>query len=161
MMRYAIVESGGKQYKAVEGMTIEVDRLPEEEGKQIRLERVLLMADGTEFHIGAPTLGDVEVKATVVDHFSGPKLIHFRYRPKKRIRVKSGHRQQYTRLSVDFIGARGDDRNAAKAKGKSKPEAQPPAKPPAKAVAKKVVKKTAAGRKTASATKTAAKKSTK
>ena len=65
-MRYAIVESGGKQYRAVEGELLEVDRLPEDEGKQINIERILLMADGDQFQIGTPTLGGMEVKATVV-----------------------------------------------------------------------------------------------
>lgn len=109
-MRFAIVESGGKQYRAVEGRVIEVDRLPVETGKQFNLERVLLMADGDKALVGTPTLDGVEVKVTVLEHIKGPKLISFRYRPKKRIRVKSGHRQQYTRLMVDFIGEPGEKR---------------------------------------------------
>ncbi len=98
-MRYAIVESGGKQYRAVEGELLDVDRLPDEAGKEIQLERVLLMADGDRFEVGTPTLRDVEVKATVVDHVSGAKVLRFKYSPKKRIRVRGGHRQQYTRLT--------------------------------------------------------------
>lgn len=103
-MRFAIVESGGKQYRAVEGKTIEVDRLPVEAGKEFNIERVLLMADGDDVMVGTPTITDIDVKVTVVDHIKGPKLITFKYRPKKRIRVKSGHRQQYTVLRVDSIG---------------------------------------------------------
>jgi large subunit ribosomal protein L21 len=103
-MRFAIVESGGKQYRAVEGRTIEVDRLPVEAGKEFNIERVLLMADGDDVMVGTPTIADIEIKVTVVDHIKGPKLITFKYRPKKRIRVKSGHRQQYTVLRVDSIG---------------------------------------------------------
>lgn len=109
-MRYAIVESGGKQYKAVEGETIEVDRLAEEQGKALRLERVLLVVDGDTFEVGTPILAGVEVRTTVVDHFSGPKVDRFKYSPKKRIRVRGGHRQQYTRLMVDFIGGKGEAR---------------------------------------------------
>ncbi|MCK6539925.1 MAG: 50S ribosomal protein L21 [Anaerolineales bacterium] len=109
-MRFAIVESGGKQYRAVEGRAIEVDRLSVETGKQFNLERVLLMADGDEIMVGTPTVDGVEVKVTALEHVKGPKLISFRYRPKKRIRVKSGHRQQYTRLMVDFIGKPGEVR---------------------------------------------------
>jgi large subunit ribosomal protein L21 len=105
-MRYAIVESGGKQYKAVEGELIEVDRLPDAAGKEISLARVLLMSDGAQFQVGTPVLSGVEVKATVLDHIRGPKVVSFQYSPKKRIRVRSGHRQQYTRLRVDFVGAR-------------------------------------------------------
>ncbi|HXD11515.1 MAG TPA: 50S ribosomal protein L21, partial [Anaerolineales bacterium] len=64
-MRFAIVESGGKQYRAVEGRTIEVDRLPIEAGKKFDFERVLLMADGDEVLIGTPTVEGIEVKVTV------------------------------------------------------------------------------------------------
>ncbi len=109
-MRFAIVESGGKQYRAVEGRAIEVDRLPVETGKQFNLERVLLMADGDEVMVGTPTVDGIEVRVTALEHVKGPKLVSFRYRPKKRIRVKSGHRQQYTRLMVDFIGKPGEVR---------------------------------------------------
>ena len=109
-MRFAIVESGGKQYRAVEGRTIEVDRLPVEAGKKFDFERILLMADGDEVMIGTPTVSGIEVKVTVVDHIKGPKIDRFKYRPKKRIRVRGGHRQQYTRLMVDFIGRPGEER---------------------------------------------------
>jgi large subunit ribosomal protein L21 len=103
-MRFAIVESGGKQYRAIEGRTIEVDRLPVETGKKFDFERILLMADGDDVLVGTPTVSDILVKVTVVDHIKGPKIDRFKYRPKKRIRVRGGHRQQFTRLLVDFIG---------------------------------------------------------
>ncbi|MBI5838735.1 MAG: 50S ribosomal protein L21 [Chloroflexi bacterium] len=112
-MRFAIVESGGKQYRAVEGSTIEVDRMPVEPGKKFDLESVLLMADGEEVMVGTPTVSGIQVKATVVDHFKGPKVVRFKYRPKKRIRVKGGHRHQYTRLMIDFIGRPGEERTLA------------------------------------------------
>src|SRR5512138_678557 len=113
-MRFAIVESGGKQYRAVEGRTIEVDRLSVDAGKKFDFERVLLMADGDDVLVGTPTISDILVKATVVDHIKGPKIDRFKYRPKKRIRVRGGHRQQYTRLLVDFIGRQGEERKAEK-----------------------------------------------
>ncbi len=113
-MRYAIVESGGKQYKAVEGQTIDVDRLADEAGVQLDL-RTLLMADNDEFLVGTPTVGGIQVKATVVDHIRGEKVSRFKYSPKKRIRVRGGHRQQYTRLMVDFIGKPGEVRKIEKA----------------------------------------------
>ena len=103
-MRFAIVESGGKQYRAVEGRTIEVDRLPIDAGKKFDFERILLMADGDDVMVGMPTVSDILVTVTVVDHIKGPKIDRFKYRPKKRIRVRGGHRQQYTRLMIDFIG---------------------------------------------------------
>lgn len=120
-MRFAIVESGGKQYRAIEGRAIEVDRLPVETGKQFDLERVLLMADGDEVLVGTPTVDGVEVKVTALEHIKGPKLVSFRYRPKKRIRVKSGHRQQYTRLMVDFIGKPGEARKVEEPVVEEKP----------------------------------------
>ena len=109
-MRIAIVESGGKQYRAVEGSTIDVDRLAFEVGKKFDFERVLLMADEDVVMVGTPTVGEIIVSATVVDHVKGPKVISFKYRPKKRIRVKGGHRHFYTRLMIDFIGKSGEER---------------------------------------------------
>ncbi|MBI5963225.1 MAG: 50S ribosomal protein L21 [Chloroflexi bacterium] len=109
-MRIAIVESGGKQYRAVEGSTIDVDRLAYEVGKKFDFERVLLMADEDIVMVGTPTVGEIKVSATVVDHVKGPKVVSFKYRPKKRIRVKGGHRHFYTRLMIDFIGKDGEER---------------------------------------------------
>jgi large subunit ribosomal protein L21 len=114
-MRFAIVESGGKQYRAVEGRTIEVDRLPIDAGNKFDFERVLLMADGDDVMVGTPIVSDILVKVTVVDHIKGPKIDRFRYRPKKRIRVRGGHRQHYTRLLVDFIGRPDEERKVEKA----------------------------------------------
>jgi large subunit ribosomal protein L21 len=114
-MRFAIVESGGKQYRAIEGRTIEVDRLPVEAGKKFDIDRILLMSDGDDVLVGTPIVSDILVKVTVVDHVKGPKIDRFKYRPKKRIRVRGGHRQQYTRLMIDFIGKPGEERKAEKA----------------------------------------------
>ena len=102
-MKYAIVEDGGKQYKAVEGGTIEVDRFPAEIGEQVDLERVLLVADGENIQIGKPVVPGTTVQATVVAQFKGPKIVVFKYKPRQRYRVKSGHRQKYTRLRIDSI----------------------------------------------------------
>ncbi len=102
-MKFAIVESGGKQYRAIEGESLEVDRLPLEAGEEIVLDRVLLVSDEEKVSVGTPTVKGASVKATVVDHIKGPKIAVFRYRPKKRYRVKTGHRQQYTHLKVESI----------------------------------------------------------
>ncbi len=109
-MRIAIVESGGKQYRAVEGSTIDVDRLAFEVGKKFDFERVLLVADEDVTMVGTPTVSEIIVSATVVAHVKGPKVISFKYRPKKRIRVKGGHRHFYTRLMINFIGKSGEER---------------------------------------------------
>jgi large subunit ribosomal protein L21 len=102
-MKYAIVESGGKQYKAVEGDVIQVDRLQLEAGDQLTLDAVLLMVDGDQIQVGTPNVEGASVSTTVVNHIKGPKVIIFNYRPKKHFRVKTGHRQNYTLLKVDSI----------------------------------------------------------
>jgi len=83
-----LFENGGKQYKAVEGGHLEVDRLQVELGTSLKLERVLLLADGETVTIGTPLITDSPVWTTVVEHFRGPKVTIFNYSPKKRIRVK-------------------------------------------------------------------------
>lgn len=103
-MKYAIVESGGKQYRAVEGGTIEVDRLPVETGANVKLEQILLVADGENITVGMPVVKDSPVWTKVLEHFKGEKVTIFNYSPKKRIRVKTGHRQKYTRLLVEQVG---------------------------------------------------------
>ncbi len=103
-MKYVIVESGGKQFRAVEGGTIEVDRLQVKSGARVKLEQVLLLADGETITVGKPLIKDLLVWTTVMEHFKGPKVDIFNYSPKKRIRVKIGHRQNYTRLLVEQIG---------------------------------------------------------
>ena len=102
-MKYAIVESGGKQYRAVEGSTIDVDLLHVETGSDVTLDHVLLLADDDKVAIGAPNVEGASIKAKVIQHFKGEKTINFNYRPKKRIRQKTGHRQQYTRLEIEKI----------------------------------------------------------
>ncbi|MFL7871062.1 MAG: 50S ribosomal protein L21 [Anaerolineales bacterium] len=154
-MKYAIVESGGKQYKAVEGEPIEVDRLPVNAGDKVGLERVLMLVDGEEITVGTPTVSGIQVNTTVMDHFKGPKLIIFKYSPKKRIRVKSGHRQQYTRLMVDVIGKPGETRKAVKAE---KAEAPAETKAETKAETEKKVEKKEAAAKEKKAEKAPAKK---
>jgi len=102
-MKYAIVEDGGKQYKAVLGETIEVDKYPLEVGEEIDLEHVLLISDGEDIIVGAPLVKGAKVQATVVAQVKGPKVTVFRYKAKERIRSKTGHRQQYTRVRIDAI----------------------------------------------------------
>lgn len=102
-MKYAIIESGGKQYKAVEGTTIDVDLLDLEVGSSVNLEDVLLVVEDDKVHVGTPTLIGTIVSTSIIDHFKGPKLITFKYSPKKRIRTKTGHRQYYTRLKIESI----------------------------------------------------------
>jgi large subunit ribosomal protein L21 len=102
-MKFVIVEQGGKQYRAAEGGEIEVDRLPNEVGESLTLEDVLLTVDDDTVTVGTPMVKGVKVQAKVLDHFKGRKILVFKYRPKQRYRVKSGHRQQYTRLLIESI----------------------------------------------------------
>ena len=102
---YAIVESGGRQYRAEEGHSFSVEKLPYEVGDQIELENVLLLADGDGVKIGQPTLAGVSVKATVVEQYRGKKIFVWKYKAKNRYRRRKGHRQSYTRLRIDEIVA--------------------------------------------------------
>jgi large subunit ribosomal protein L21 len=154
-MKFAIVESGGKQYRAVEGTTVDVDRLAREVGTSFDFERVMLMADGDVVLVGTPTVSGIIVSATVVDHTKGPKVLSFKYRPKKRIRVRGGNRAHYTRLMIDFIGKPGDKKEApakaekpVKVKAEAKPKAEKPAKAPKEAAAKPSTEKKSTSKKT-------------
>ena len=102
---YAIVESGGRQYRAEEGHSFSVEKLPYEVGEQIELENVLLLANGDEVKVGQPTVAGASVKATVVEQYRGEKIFVWKYKPKKRYRRRQGHRQYYTRLRIDEIVA--------------------------------------------------------
>jgi len=100
---YAIVECGGRQYRAEEGHSFVVEKLPYEVGDQIDLEKVLLVAEDGNIKVGQPAVEGASVKATVVEQFRGQKIFVWKYRPRKRYRRRQGHRQSYTRLRVDDI----------------------------------------------------------
>ncbi len=100
---YAIVECGGRQYRAEEGHTLSVEKLPQEVGEQVDLNNVLLLSDGDHVRIGQPTVEGVTIKATVVEQYRGQKIFVWKYKPKKRYRRRQGHRQYYTRLRIDEI----------------------------------------------------------
>jgi large subunit ribosomal protein L21 len=100
---YAIVESGGRQYRAEEGHSFSVEKLPYEVGEQIELSNVLLFANAASIQVGQPTVSGVRVKATVVEQYRGKKIFVWKYKPKKRYRKRQGHRQSYTRLHIDEI----------------------------------------------------------
>lgn len=100
---YAIIRSGGKQYRAVVGATIDVDRLPNAVGDALEIDDVLLVASGDDTVIGQPRVESALVKATVVEQFRGKKIIVYKYRQRTNYRRKQGHRQYYTRLRIDDI----------------------------------------------------------
>jgi len=100
---YAVIETGGKQYRVEVGTELEVELLDVEPGQSITLERVLLVADGTEAAVGTPVVDGAAVDAEVVGQTRGDKVIAFKYRPKARRRVKKGHRQDLTVLRIADI----------------------------------------------------------
>jgi large subunit ribosomal protein L21 len=100
---YAVVETGGKQYKVSAGETIEVERLPLKVGQKVELDKVLLVSDENKVQVGSPTIEGAKVMATVASQGKGKKVIIFKYKPHNRYRRKSGHRQAYTRLQIDKI----------------------------------------------------------
>ena len=102
-MADGIGDCGGTLDRAVVGGLIEVDRLPVEVGESVDIEDVLLIRDGDEITIGTPLVQGARVETKVEDQVKGPKIVVFKYKPKNRYRVKSGHRQHYTRLRVETI----------------------------------------------------------
>jgi large subunit ribosomal protein L21 len=100
---YAVIETGGKQYRVEVGTELEVERLEAEAGQSVTLGRVLLVADGDRAEIGRPLVAEAQVSAEVVRQGRGEKLIVFKYRPKARRRVKKGHRQELTLLRISDI----------------------------------------------------------
>ena len=137
---YAIIENGGKQYKAIEGNYIEVDLLPDEIGKKKTFDKVLLLSVDEKVEVGNPYLKSISVNTTVLSHFKGEKITVFKYRAKQRYRVKTGHRQKYSRVIVDSIVYPGKStKKKSETVSKAKPAAtkKTPATTAKKAVAPK------------------------
>jgi large subunit ribosomal protein L21 len=118
--RYAIFQTGGKQYQAIEGKTIAVEKLPGEAGTPVEFSDVLFrkLADDA-FEIGQPTLNGA-IKASIVKQTKGPKLIIFRFKRRKKSRVKKGHRQQLTVIRIESLGAGTAPKKAAPKKAETK-----------------------------------------
>jgi large subunit ribosomal protein L21 len=100
---YAIIRSGGRQYRAEVGKTVDVEKLPYQVNENIVIDDVLLVGDDDKTVIGQPRVQGATVKATIVSQFKGEKVIVFRYRQRTNYRRRTGHRQQYTRLHIDAI----------------------------------------------------------
>ncbi|HEY7992665.1 MAG TPA: 50S ribosomal protein L21 [Candidatus Eremiobacteraceae bacterium] len=100
---YAVIELNGRQLKVREGEIVRLDRVAGDVNSKIVFDRVLLAHDGTELIIGGPTVVKATVSATVVRQALGPKIVAFRYKPKKRVRRRHGHRQPITELRIDKI----------------------------------------------------------
>ena len=102
---YAIVVTGGKQHRVSVGDTVRVDRLPQEPGRAVDLDEVLLLSRKGEVRLGTPLVPGAKVKAKVVDHGRDDKIIVFKYKSKVRYRRKTGHRLRYTDLVIEKINA--------------------------------------------------------
>lgn len=109
---YAVVRTGGKQYRVAVGDILEVEKLEGDVGDTVALGDVLLVSNGSEASIGQPTVDGATVEATITGQHRGKKILVFRYRPKKRIRVRRGHRQYLTRLEIQSIQHNGQVYNA-------------------------------------------------
>jgi large subunit ribosomal protein L21 len=116
---YAVVETGGKQYKVEEGSSLLVDRIDAKQGEKISL-RPLMFRDG-EVLVGAKELATVKVEATVAEHLRGPKIKVFKYKAKKGYRRRAGHRSELTKLEVTSLKA------GKKAAAKKEPAKEAPA----------------------------------
>ena len=104
---FAVIKSGGRQYKVSVGQRLEVNRLPVEVGKQVQFEEVLLISDAANTMVGTPLVENAMVLATATEHGRGEKLIVFKYKSKKRYRHRRGHRQELTIFTIDDIVADG------------------------------------------------------
>lgn len=102
---YAVIRTGGKQYRVAAGDVVEVEKLDGAVGDSITLEDVLLVSNGDAVQVGTPRVDGASVTAKITGQYRGNKIMVFKYRPKKRIRVRRGHRQYITRLQIQSVNA--------------------------------------------------------
>ena len=100
---YAVVSSGGKQYKVQEGEILRVEKISGDIGTPVSFDRVLMFSDGENVNIGQPVLENISVKGHIVEQNKAKKIIVFKYKRRKRYRRKQGHRQHYTAIKIDSI----------------------------------------------------------
>ncbi len=102
---YAVVKTGGKQYRVQEGDVLRVEKLAGDVGSEIAFDDVLLFSDGENLQVGTPNLDNIAVTGRIVEQGKAPKIIVFKYKRRKRYRRKQGHRQPYTAVKIDSIQA--------------------------------------------------------
>lgn len=102
---YAIIETGGKQYKVQEGDVLFLEKIASKDGETVVFDKVLAVSDGGNLTVGTPTVAGASVSAKVLGHGKGEKIIVFKYKPKKGYRRKQGHRQPYTKVQIEKINA--------------------------------------------------------
>ncbi|AKR42598.1 50S ribosomal protein L21 [Methylophilus sp. TWE2] len=103
---YAVIKTGGKQYKVAAGDKVKVEKLTGDVGSTVVIDKVLLIADGETTTVGAPLVAGAKVNATVVSHGRGDKVMIFKMRRRKHYRKTQGHRQSYTEIQIDTISAK-------------------------------------------------------
>ncbi len=131
---YAIIETGGKQYRVQNGDQLKVEKLSAKDGEAVVFDKVLVAGEGADIKVGTPYLEGFTVEGEVVESGKGQKVIIFKYKSKKDYRKKQGHRQPYTMVEIKAIGGVKAEKKAAPKKEEKKPEA-PKAKVEAKAKA--------------------------
>ena len=102
---YAVVATGGKQYKVTEGDVLRIEKISGNVGDTVTLDRVLMLADGDSLSFGKPTVQNAAVQARIVEQGRSKKILVFKYKRRKRYRLKKGHRQSYTAVQIDSIAA--------------------------------------------------------
>jgi len=102
---YAVIKTGGKQYRVEEGQTIRVEKLKADEGASVDLEEVLMVGEGSDVKVGSPLVAGAKVSATVTSHGRGDKINIVKFRRRKHHRKQMGHRQDYTELKITGIAA--------------------------------------------------------
>lgn len=100
---YAVIATGGKQYRVEEGQILRVEKLPVDQKKEITFDQVLMFSDGENIKLGQPVLNEVTVHAHVVEQGKSRKIIVFKYKRRKHYRRKQGHRQEFTAIRIDKI----------------------------------------------------------
>jgi len=100
---YAIIASGGKQYRVEPGKVVTLERLPGEVGNQVALDQVLMVSDGSQVKIGRPTVSGARVVSEIVAHTRGDKIDVFKFKKRKKYRRKTGHRQEQTQVRIAEI----------------------------------------------------------
>jgi large subunit ribosomal protein L21 len=103
---YAVIKTGGKQYRVVPGEKLKVEKLVGDVGSDIVIDQVLMVADGDNVTVGAPVVAGASVKATVVSHGRHDKVMIFKFRRRKHYRKTQGHRQDYTEIQIQQIAAK-------------------------------------------------------
>jgi large subunit ribosomal protein L21 len=150
---YAVVNSGGKQYKVQKGEVLKLEKISGDVGNSVTFDRVLMFSDGENVSIGQPVLDGVSVEGHIVEQGKAKKVIVFKYKRRKRFRRKNGHRQEFTAVQIDSIKAKGTKAaKAAEPKAEAKAEVKEPETKkaaPKKAVAKKTAAEKAAPKKEA------------